>query len=183
MAPRALAVVAVLILLLGSVSSDAAGRGGGYGRGGHAMHGGGGRGHGWHGARGHWGGHHGHHRGCCWSGAAFVGGFALGGSLAYPYAYPYYPYYPYPLVFSYPPYVARSPVYPTPLATTQPADRDQLIHVSSPPAGQPQAEVQREVAYPHGKYVLHGDGVTQPWQWVWFPASWPASGPTVTRSE
>lgn len=30
--------------------------------------------------------------------------------------------------------------------------------------------VQREVVYPHGKYVLYGDGVTQPWQWVWVPA-------------
>lgn len=30
---------------------------------------------------------------------------------------------------------------------------------------------QREVVYPHGKYVLHGDGVTQLWQWVWIPAA------------
>ena len=25
------------------------------------------------------------------------------------------------------------------------------------------------VVYPHGKYVLYGDGVTQAWQWVWEP--------------
>jgi hypothetical protein len=25
--------------------------------------------------------------------------------------------------------------------------------------------------YPHGKYVLYGDGVTQAWQWVWVPAA------------
>ena len=31
--------------------------------------------------------------------------------------------------------------------------------------------VQREVVYSHGKYVLYGDGVTQPWQWVWVPAA------------
>ena len=62
-----------------------------------------------------------------------------------PYAYPYYPYpyYPYPY---YPPAVAyRAP---------------------SPP---PAAPVQREVVYPHGRYVLKGDGVSEPYQWVWVP--------------
>jgi len=33
--------------------------------------------------------------------------------------------------------------------------------------------VQREVVYPNGKYVLYGDGMTQPWQWVWFAAAPP----------
>jgi hypothetical protein len=36
--------------------------------------------------------------------------------------------------------------------------------------------VQREVVYPHGRYVLYGDGVRQPWQWVWVPAA-PAPPP------
>jgi NhaA family Na+:H+ antiporter len=31
--------------------------------------------------------------------------------------------------------------------------------------------VQREVVYPHGRYVLYGDGMRQPWQWVWIPAA------------
>jgi hypothetical protein len=37
--------------------------------------------------------------------------------------------------------------------------------------------VQREFVYPNGKYVLHGDGMTQPWQWVWVPAAPPAAPP------
>jgi len=37
--------------------------------------------------------------------------------------------------------------------------------------------VQREVVYPTGKYVLHGDGITDPWQWVWIPAAPPPPSP------
>jgi len=33
--------------------------------------------------------------------------------------------------------------------------------------------VQREVVYPNGRYVLYGDGVTRPWQWVWQAAALP----------
>jgi hypothetical protein len=29
--------------------------------------------------------------------------------------------------------------------------------------------VQREVAFPHGRYVLHGDGVTEAYRWAWIP--------------
>jgi hypothetical protein len=110
----------------------------------------GGRG-GWHGGGGH--GWHGGH-GCCWGGwwwpGAFVGGLALGAAVAATYP----PYYAYP-----PPayYSAPSVVYaPAQTYTTAP---------SAPPA------VQREVVYPHGKYVLYGDGVNQPWQWVWVSAT------------
>ncbi len=39
--------------------------------------------------------------------------------------------------------------------------------VYQPPA------VQREVIYPNGKYVLYGDGVNQPYEWVWIPAAPP----------
>jgi hypothetical protein len=35
--------------------------------------------------------------------------------------------------------------------------------------------------YPHGKYVLYGDGVTQPYQWVWIQAAPPVSSPTPPR--
>ncbi|HSE44434.1 MAG TPA: hypothetical protein VLA89_03800 [Gemmatimonadales bacterium] len=34
-----------------------------------------------------------------------------------------------------------------------------------------QEPIQREVVYPTGKYVLHGHGITSPWQWVWIPAT------------
>jgi hypothetical protein len=44
---------------------------------------------------------------------------------------------------------------------------------SQPPQAQPTLSIQREVVYPHGKYVLYGDGITQPWQWVWIPAAPP----------
>ncbi len=58
-----------------------------------------------------------------------------------PYAYPYYayPYYPPPVVYSAPPSQPSVPL------------------------------VQREVVYPHGRYVLRGDGVTEPYQWLWVP--------------
>lgn len=44
--------------------------------------------------------------------------------------------------------------------------------VYAPP---PAPAVQREVVYPNGRYILYGDGVTQPWRWVWVPA--PPAGP------
>jgi hypothetical protein len=105
-------------------------------------------------AWGRGGGHfHGgfHHGGCCWWGpGAFIGGLALGAALAYPYyAYPYYAYPSY----AYPPYQGYAPPVAQPAVTYQ------------------QAPVQREVIYPNGKYVLYGDGVSQPWQWVWVPAA------------
>ena len=46
----------------------------------------------------------------------------------------------------------------------------------SRPRWQPPA-VQREVVYPNGKYVLYGDGVNQPYQWVWIPAAPPPPVP------
>jgi len=33
--------------------------------------------------------------------------------------------------------------------------------------------IQREVVYPTAKYVLHGDGIIYPWQWVWIPVAAP----------
>jgi len=50
-------------------------------------------------------------------------------------------------------------VYTAPQAQWAPA-------ASEPVAAQP-AAVQREVLYPHGKYVLEGDGVNTPYRWVW----------------
>jgi hypothetical protein len=68
----------------------------------------------------------------------------------YPYAYPYPYYYPY--------------VYPSP------------VIVEPPPVGAAEP-IQREVIYPTGKYVLHGDGINYPWQWVWIPAPPPPPAP------
>ena len=163
MARKVLAIVGVLVLIVGSAPGVATAWGGG--RGGHGGH-------------GHHGGHHGHHGhrgGCCWSGAAFFGGLAFGAALAYPYAYPAYPYtYPY-YRYPYAYYPYPYPEYTTQVITTQP-------QASYQPAVSPQPAVQREVVYPHGKYVLYGDGMTQPWQWVWIPASPPVSAPTPARS-
>jgi len=103
--------------------------------------------------------HRGFHHGgrCCWWGPGlFVGSLALGAALSYPYyAYPYptYPYSAYPAPV--PPVVYETPPVQPPLAAAQPP------------------LVQREVVYPNGKYVLYGDGMTQPWQWVWFAAAPP----------
>ena len=104
----------------------------------------GGHGGGWHGGHG-W---HGHGWGGWWWPGAFVGGLALGAAVAATYP----PYYAYPP----PAYYAAPPV------TYAPAQ----AYATAPPA--PPA-VQREVVYPNGKYVLYGDGVSQPWQWVWVP--------------
>jgi hypothetical protein len=46
-----------------------------------------------------------------------------------------------------------------------------------------QASVRREIVYPHGKYVLRGDGVKQAWQWVWVPAPPPGSSPALVQTE
>jgi hypothetical protein len=125
------------------------------GRGGHSH---GHRGHQFH--RGHHG-HHGHHhrhghhghfgRWGWWGPGAVIGGLALGAALALPSA-----------AYAYPPATAPAPV----VYEQAPA---------SPPL------VQREVVHPHGKYVLYGDGVSQPWQWVWVPAPGPPASPPAAR--
>jgi hypothetical protein len=88
---------------------------------------------------------------------------------AYPYySYPYY-YGPYsygPYSYGYPGY----PYYSDPLYAAQAVVERPSATYQSPP-------VQREVVHPHGKYVLYGDGVSEPWQWVWVPAPAPSSSP------
>ena len=73
--------------------------------------------------------------------------------------YPWYPYDAYLYPYAYEPYVYSHPQYSAPVETYE-----------APP-------IQREVVYPHGKYVLEGDGVTQPWRWQWIPAT--PSAPAV----
>ena len=126
---KAVALLALLFVLLGTaMPSDAWVRGGWRG--------------GWHG-------------GCCWGGwwwpGAVVGGLALGAAVAATYPYPYY---------AAPPPV----VYEPPVVYQQPSVN------AAPPA----QLVRREVVYPNGRYVLYGDGQSQPWRWVWVPAGPPA---------
>jgi hypothetical protein len=81
-------------------------------------------------------------------------------------AYPYYsyPYGYYPYGYGYYPY-GYSGYGPTVVGTEAPT-------TLQAPA------IQREVVYPHGKYVLYGDGVNQPWQWAWVPAAPAPPSPT-----
>jgi len=135
----------ILALLALVLAGPAPGEAAGGGRGG-GGHGGGSHAGGGHGG-GHWHGgwHHGH--GCCWGGARFYA-FPFAYGLPYP-AYPYSAY-----EYPYPPYA-------------------QSVSVTPPASAYQPPPVQREVVYSHGKYVLYGDGVTQPWQWVWVPAAPP----------
>jgi hypothetical protein len=102
-----------------------------------------------------WGRHHGFHRG----GRVFVSvgvGFPCCGFYPWPYYYPYY----------YPAY------YPAPT----------VVYSSPAPATtytQPQApQVEREVVFAEGRYILQGDGVSTPYKWVWVPnPPAPPSGP------
>ena len=100
---------------------------------------------------------HGHWRGgCCWGWwwpGAIIGGLTLGAVAATaPFAYAP------PPVYAAPPVVYQAP---------PPVVYQQQAPVAAAP---PAPFVQREVVYPHGKYVLYGDGVSQAWQWVWVPA-------------
>jgi hypothetical protein len=85
-------------------------------------------------------------------GAPYYGGYYYGG---------YYP----PVVYAPPPVA----YYPPPVYYSQPA----TVSYAAPPA----PPVRNEVVYPHGKYVLRGDGVTAAYQWVWISSPTPA--PTI----
>ncbi len=66
---------------------------------------------------------------------------------------------------AYPPvYAAPAPVLYAPPAYSATA----RSHVASAPPA-----IQREVAFPHGRYVLYGDGIGTAYQWVWVPAAPP----------
>jgi hypothetical protein len=100
------------------------------------------------------GGHH-HHGGWWWPGAV-IGGLALGAvALA---TAPFWAFAPPPQPA---PVVYAPPAYTTAAAYPVPPQE------SAPPL------VQREVVYANGRYILYGDGVRQPWQWVWYPAAPP----------
>ena len=87
-------------------------------------------------------------------GSPYYGGYYYGG---------YYP----PVGYAPPP----DAYYPPPAYYAQPA-----AQVAYPAPAPP---VQNEVVYPHGRYVLRGDGVTSSYQWVWIanPAAAPSGAP------
>ncbi|MGH7396537.1 MAG: hypothetical protein ACRELW_03275 [Candidatus Rokuibacteriota bacterium] len=100
--------------------------------------------------------HHGGFHHGFWGPGVFIGGLALGAAITAPYRYPY-PYYYYGPSYYY-------------------APPPSVIYREAPTTYVAPAPVQREVVYSHGKYVLHGDGVTEAWQWVWVPNA-PATPP------
>ncbi|HSB68097.1 MAG TPA: hypothetical protein VLT62_02010 [Candidatus Methylomirabilis sp.] len=124
-------------------------------------------------ARGSWhGGHFGGHGGWWWPGAV-IGGLALG--VAAIVTAPFWalspaPAYSPPVVYAPPPAYAVQPMYAPPPRYASPPPAYQPAPSYAPPRS---AKIQREVVYPNGRYVLHGDGVRQPWQWVWVPSASP----------
>lgn len=100
-----------------------------------------------------WRGHrHGHWHGGWgwWLPGAVIGGLVLGAAVAAT-----APLYAPPPVYAAPPVVYQAP--------------PPVIYQEAPAPAPPL--VSREVVYPHGRYVLYGDGVTRPWQWVWIPTN------------
>ena len=90
------------------------------------------------------------------------------------YVYPAY-YYP-PVVYAPPPvsyYPPPAPYYaasPAVVYASAPRPAPTVAYASPRPApAPPSPPVQNQVVYPHGKYVLKGDGVTTAYQWVWIP--------------
>jgi len=153
---KAVVLLAVFLLLFGAILPSAA-----WARGG------------WHGGYYH-GGH-----GALWWPGAIIGGLVLGAAAiitaplwALPPARAYSP----PVAYAPPVTYAPPAAYPapasylTPPAYTGPPPTYQRAPVYAPPRA---SAVQREVVYPNGRYVLYGDGVRQPWQWVWVPSASP----------
>lgn len=68
-----------------------------------------------------------------------------------------------------PVYAAPPVVYASPTPTYAPAPPAYVAPSPRPPL------VDREVVYPHGRYVLRGDGVTVAYRWIWVPN--PPAGP------
>jgi hypothetical protein len=81
-----------------------------------------------------------------------------------------------------PPY---RPVVPAPVVVAPPpAYRVETArYVTTPVASASSASGEVNVVrYPHGRYVLHGDGVTTPYQWVWIPNPPPPPPPPPART-
>jgi hypothetical protein len=141
--------------------------------------------------------------GCCWWPGAVVGGIVYGAvalatlplwalSAAFvppPGPYPPPAYYGAPPVYSAPVYSApvysapptyyAPPAYPAPPVQSAAAVGSQRVVTYAPSAA---PDVQREIVLPNGRYLLFGDGVTQPWQWAWEPAATPPSAEQAQAS-
>jgi hypothetical protein len=93
-------------------------------------------------------------------------------------------YYGAPPAYSAPVYSARPTYYAPPAYSVPPAHSVPPVQSTAAVGSQrvvtyapsPAAAVQREIVFPNGRYLLFGDGVTQPWQWAWEPAA--ASSPS-----
>jgi hypothetical protein len=110
------------------------------------------------------------HAGGAASAALGLGAFAvfnqiLGGvgifGLPWAYAAPAY----------YPAYAYAAPVYAAPAPA----------YYTASPSYAPPRPVQRDVVYPHGRYVLSGDGVTVAYRWVWVPNPPPPPPPPAEK--
>ncbi len=127
--------------------------------------------------------HGGHFRGHggWWVPGAIIGGLALGvaaivtapfwalPAAAYSPPVVYAP----PVVYTPPPAYSVPPMYAPP-STYAPPPTYQSVPSYAPTQA---PNIQREVVYPNGRYVLYGDGVRQPWQWVWVPSVSPPPPP------
>jgi hypothetical protein len=121
------------------------------------------------------------HGGWWWPGA-LVGGLVVGAvalatapiwilsaALVPPPPYAPAPYGAPPAYYAAPPsYYAAPPAYSEPAVYSAPSAGYQRAATYAPRSA---PQVQREVIYPNGRYLLFGDGVNQPWQWAWEPAS------------
>jgi hypothetical protein len=66
------------------------------------------------------------------------------------------------------PFAIASAVLAPPVAYSTPAPvyaAEPVVY--TPP--RPAPAVSRQVVYQHGRYVLYGDGVSRPYQWIWIP--------------
>ena len=68
------------------------------------------------------------------------------------------------------------PVYaaPAPVVYTAPAYRAAPVTYSAPPV---RPAIHREVVYPHGRYLIYGDGIRTAYQWVLVPNAPPPPPP------
>jgi hypothetical protein len=128
--------------------------------------------------------HHAHHGGVWWLPGAIIGGLVLGAvtlATAPLWALTPPPAPPQPVVVPAPAQVVRlqAQPYTAPLLPVPPPDSAPPARAYQPAtyASAAAPAVKREVVYEHGRYVLYGDGVREPWQWVWIPAAAPPPPP------
>ena len=91
-------------------------------------------------------------------------GWGRSGYPIYYYALSSFPYSAF--TYSYPPqdYPAAPPPYAAP-----PGYYPQGYYPPAYYTMPPMVELQREVLFPEGRYILQGDGVSTPYRWVWVP--------------